>query len=218
VKLSVVLPVLDAGAELAATLATLDASCEILVVDGGSKAPPQAGVGWRVLSAPRGRGTQLAAGAEAASGDWLLFLHADTTLSPDWRAAIAAFAGDPANAEKAGYFRLAFATVDPRGARVAALANWRARVFGLPYGDQGLLIARSFYANLGGYRPIPLMEDVDLVRRIGKQRLVELAAVATTSAKRYARAGWWLRPLRNLLCLALYFAGLSPRAIARLYR
>jgi rSAM/selenodomain-associated transferase 2 len=218
VKLSVVLPVLDAGAELAATLAALDADCEILVVDGGSKTPPQPRPGLRVLSAPRGRGSQLAAGAAAASGDWLLFLHADTTLSADWRAAVAAFADDPANAEKAGYFKLAFATADPRGARVVALANWRARALGLPYGDQGILLARGFYEKLGGYRPLPLMEDVDLVRRIGKRRLVELPAIATTSAERYERDGWRLRPLRNLFCLALYFAGVPPRAIARLYR
>jgi rSAM/selenodomain-associated transferase 2 len=218
VKLSVVLPVMDAGAELAATLAALDADCEILVVDGGSKTPPQPRPGLRVLSAPRGRGSQLAAGAAAASGDWLLFLHADTTLSADWRAAVAAFADDPANAEKAGYFKLAFATADPRGARVVALANWRARALGLPYGDQGILLARGFYEKLGGYRPLPLMEDVDLVRRIGKRRLVELPAIATTSAERYERDGWRLRPLRNLFCLALYFAGVPPRAIARLYR
>ncbi len=217
-KLSVVLPVLDAGPELGATLALFDADCEILVVDGGSKAPPQPSPGLRVLAAPRGRGVQLGAGANAAGGDWLLFLHADTTLSADWRAAVAAFAADPANAEKAGYFKLAFATDDPRGRRVAALANWRARVFGLPYGDQGLLIARKFYTKLGGYRPIPLMEDVDLVRRIGKKRLAELAATATTSAQRYERDGWLWRPLRNLFCLALYFAGVSPHAIARLYR
>ena len=217
-KLSVVLPVLDAGAELAATLAVLDADCEILVVDGGSQVPPQAGANMRVLSAPRGRGNQLAAGAEAAGGDWLLFLHADTVLSADWRAAVAAFAADPGNAEKAGYCRLAFATADPRGARVAALANWRARALGLPYGDQGLLLARGFYEKLGGYRPLPLMEDVDLVRRIGRERLVELAATATTSTRRYERDGWRLRPLRNLFCLALYFAGVPPRAIARLYR
>ena len=82
----------------------------------------------------------------------------------------------------------------------------------------GLLIARKFYTKVGGYRPVPLMEDVDLVRRIGKKNLVALAATATTSARRYERDGWWLRPLRNLFCLALYFAGVSPHAIQRLYR
>ena len=217
-KLSVILPVLDASTTLADTLANPDADCEVIVVDGGSKTPPQPRAGMRVLSAPRGRGTQLAAGAVAANGDWLLFLHADTALSADWRMAVAAFAADSANGEKAGYFRLVFATHAPQARRVAALANWRARIFGLPYGDQGLLISHKFYTKIGGYRPLPLMEDVDLVRRIGKPHLVELAAVAATSAQRYERDGWLLRPLRNLFCLALFFAGVSPRAIQRLYR
>ncbi|MCM0019399.1 MAG: glycosyl transferase family 2, partial [Tagaea sp.] len=98
------------------------------------------------------------------------------------------------------------------------LANWRARNFGLPYGDQGLLIARAAYEKLGGYRPLPLMEDVDFVRRIGRANLRALDGLATTSAARYERDGWWLRPLRNLLCLALWRAGVAPGTIARLYR
>jgi hypothetical protein len=79
------------------------------------------------------------------------------------------------------------------------------------------LIARAFYDSLGGYRPLPLMEDVDLVRRIGRARLRPLDAVATTSAARYRRDGWILRPLRNLFCLALYVAGVPPKALLPLY-
>ncbi|MDA0221230.1 MAG: glycosyl transferase family 2, partial [Proteobacteria bacterium] len=94
---------------------------------------------------------------------------------------------------------------------------WRARRFGLPYGDQGLLIARDFYETLGGFRPLPIMEDVDLVRRIGKARLTTLQGHVTTSAARYRRSGYTVRMLRNLACLTLYFAGLPPRLIARLY-
>ena len=94
---------------------------------------------------------------------------------------------------------------------------WRCRVLALPYGDQGLLIARAFYESLGGYRPLPLMEDVDLIRRIGRSRLRMLDATATTSAARYRRDGWTLRPLRNLLCLSLHFAGVPPKALLRFY-
>ena len=93
----------------------------------------------------------------------------------------------------------------------------RCRRFGLPYGDQGLLISRAHYERLGGFRPLPLMEDVDLVRRIGRNDLVPLEADAITSAARYRRDGWWFRPLRNLTCLSLYFAGLPPQALRRLY-
>jgi hypothetical protein len=87
----------------------------------------------------------------------------------------------------------------------------------LPYGDQGLLLAQDFYRALGGFRPLPLMEDVDLVRRIGRARLSGLDAVATSSATRYRRDGYAARVLRNLACLVLYYIGLPPRLIRRLY-
>jgi rSAM/selenodomain-associated transferase 2 len=227
--LSIVIPTLNAADTLGATLAALDdggaskpsmPEREIIVVDGGSTdgSPALAEkLGARVVAGPRGRGRQLATGAEAAKGDWLLFLHADTRLEPGWADVAAAFMADPANAERAGYFR--FALDDPAAAarRVERLVAWRCRRLGLPYGDQGLLIARSFYAALGGYRPLAMMEDVALVRRIGRRRLVALDATALTSARRYVRDGYIARPARNLLCLALYFLGLPPRLIARFY-
>ncbi|MEE8246899.1 MAG: glycosyl transferase family 2, partial [Alphaproteobacteria bacterium] len=88
---------------------------------------------------------------------------------------------------------------------------------GLPYGDQGLLIHRDLYSRVGGFRPLPLMEDVDIVRRIGARRLVVLEAAALTSAARYRRAGYLRRSLRNLACLGLYFLGVPPRLLVRLY-
>ena len=142
---------------------------------------------------------------------------ADTRLSPCWEAEAARFCADPANAERAGYFRLGLDDPAPQARRIERLANWRAARLGLPYGDQGLLIAREFYLRLGGYRAIPLMEDVEFVRRIGRRRLVELEGRAVTSAARYRRGGWWARPLRNLSVLGLYFLGLPPRWLQRLY-
>jgi rSAM/selenodomain-associated transferase 2 len=216
--LSVVLPVLNAAASLPATLAALGNVDEIVLADGGSSDGTASLPGLRIVAAPRGRGVQLIAGAKAARGDWLLFLHADTVLSPGWQNVARRFMADPANVARAGYFELAFASPAPDALRVARLANWRARTLGLPYGDQGLLISRRFYDALGGYAPLPLMEDVDFVRRIGKPGLVALDAVATTSAARYERDGWLARPLRNLFCLALYYLGVSPHTIAGLYR
>jgi rSAM/selenodomain-associated transferase 2 len=223
VRLTLIVPALDAAKFLPACLSALAEArdCERVLVDGGSSDSTRdvaAAKGWRVLQSPRGRGIQLAAGAREAAGDWLLFVHADTVLAAGWHTEVRRFAVDPANADRAGYFRLAFDSADPRAARVAALANWRARRFGLPYGDQGLLTARATYERLGGYRPLPLMEDVDFVRRIGRRNLRELDGVATTSALRYERDGWWLRPVRNLLCLALWRVGVAPQTIARLYR
>jgi len=217
--LSVVIPVLNGLPGLSAAIgAVVDLADEIVVVDGGStdgSPAAAAALGARVVAAPRGRGMQLAAGASAARGDWLLFLHADTALSPGWRAAADRHMQDAAAA--AGYFRLAFDEASSPARRTAMAAGWRARALGLPYGDQGLLIARGLYEAVGGYREIPLMEDVDIVRRIGRRRLRPLDAVATTSAARYRRDGWTRRSLRNLGCLALYFAGVAPERIARLY-
>ena len=87
----------------------------------------------------------------------------------------------------------------------------------MPYGDQGLLIARALYDSIGGFAPVPLMEDVELVRRLGRDRLVELQATAITSAARYRRDGWWARPLRNLILLSLWRLGVPPATLARLY-
>jgi hypothetical protein len=78
-------------------------------------------------------------------------------------------------------------------------------------------LARPLYQALGGFRPLPLMEDVDLVRRLGRGRITVLASHASTSASRYQRDGWIRRPLRNLCCLALWYAGASPQWLQRLY-
>lgn len=215
--IDVVIPTLNAARSLARTLESLNGE-RVTVCDGGSRDDTttiarQAGADV-VVSEP-GRGRQLAAGALAGTAPWLLFLHADTTLSPGWAAAARQFMA--MTPPKAGYFRLRFASADPRARRVERLVDWRCRTFGLPYGDQGLLIERAFYRQLGGFRALPLMEDVDLVRRIGRRNLVALDADAVTSAERYERHGWLARPMRNLGCLALYFAGLPPAVIRRLY-
>jgi rSAM/selenodomain-associated transferase 2 len=223
--LDVVVPTLNAAASLARTLAAVDREAShgistITVCDGGSSDDTAAIArqrGATLVTAPVGRGSQLAAGAAVGGAPWLLFLHADTVPAPGWIDAVRAFVSSPANAGKAGYFRLRFDTQDARARRIERLATWRCRTFGLPYGDQGLLIRRSFYERLGGFRPLPLMEDVDIARRIGRRNLVALDADAVTSPLRYERDGWRRRPLRNLSCLALFLAGMSPRVVARLY-
>ena len=217
--LSVVIPALNAAATLPATLAALGSvPGEVVVVDGGSTDDTgqlAAALGARVVSAPRGRGAQLAAGIAAARGDWLLLLHADTRLAPGW--AGTAYCLMVEGPSRAGYFRFALDSADPRARRLERAVAWRCRHLSLPYGDQGLLIARSLIDSIGGIRPLPLMEDVDLVRRLGRRRLMGLDADAVTSAARWERDGWRRRSARNLACLALYFAGVPPRLIARLY-
>ena len=217
--LSAAIPTLNAARSLPGTLAALaGAVSDIVVADGGSGDATQevaASLGARVIESPRGRGRQLAAAVSAATGDWLLLLHADTRLEAGW--AEAADAHIRAGAGRAGYFRFALDSADPRARRLERAVAWRCRRLGLPYGDQGLLIHRELLARVGGIRPLPLMEDVDLVRRLGSGRLVALAPRALTSAERWEQEGWRLRSARNLVCLSLYLAGMPPRLIARLY-
>ena len=218
-SLSVVIPTLNAVGTLAAAIAAVLWAAEIIVADGGSRdgtAAVAASLGARIVTAPRGRGQQLAAGMAGAAHGWLLLLHADTTLSPEAEpAARAHIQRGPASA---GYFQFALDSADARARRLERLVAWRCRTFGLPYGDQGLLIHRDLLHDVGGIRPLPLMEDVDLVRRLGRRRLRPLDAAAVTSATRWERDGWYRRSARNLLCLGLWFAGLPPRHIAMLYR
>jgi rSAM/selenodomain-associated transferase 2 len=216
--LSVVVPTLNAAATLGDCLAALGEVRDLIVVDGGSWDGTQAiagAAGARLVVADPGRGAQLRLGAEAARGDWLLFLHADTRLEPGWPEVVRAHIH--ARPDAAGCFRF---RLDDRAwqARLiesgVALRVW---CLGLPYGDQGLLISRAFYEAVGGYAALPLMEDVDLAGRIGWRRLKVLGADALTSADRWRRDGWFRRSARNLACLCLHRFGMSEERLARLY-
>ena len=218
---SVIIPALEAARCLPMCLEVLSGADAVIVVDGGSRDETVAlarGHGARVVLSARGRGQQLRAGAAEALTEWLLFLHADTVLQPSWRAEVEAFASDPRNVKRAAFFTFAVDDLSAQARRLESMVRWRGRVLGLPYGDQGLLISRAFYDELGGYAAIPIMEDVDLVRRIGRARLAVLPSLAVTCAERWRRDGWTLRSARNLGCLGLYYAGFSPRVIERLYR
>jgi len=222
--ISVIIPTLNAAGELPLCLESLMPGLEaglireVIVSDGGSSDATlqiAEGTGAKVVTGAKGRGAQLAAGAGAARGEWFLFLHADTALSRDW----AERTGDHimTRPDHAGYFELKFRS-DARAARgLEKRANRRARVLGLPYGDQGLILSRSVYDRVGGYPDVVLMEDVMLVRAIGKRNLVQLNAEARTSAAKYERDGWHKRSFRNAVLITRFLMGASPETLAKHY-
>jgi rSAM/selenodomain-associated transferase 2 len=220
------MPTLNAAPYLARSLAPLVRPVsdglvrEVIIADGGSTDETRViadGVGATVVESARGRGVQLIAGAAAARSPWILFLHADTALDDGWGEEAARFTARTENCERAGAFRFAF----DDHALAARRAEWwvglRNGLFKLPYGDQGLLISRVFYDALGGYSALPLMEDVDLVRRIGARRLALLRTRAVTSADKYRRDGYGARSRRNLWLLARYLMGADPADLAKAY-
>ncbi|HYI73522.1 MAG TPA: glycosyltransferase [Skermanella sp.] len=227
--LTIVIPALNCASRLDRCLgviapATEGAGWPVVVADGGSNddtAQTAERHGAHVISAPQGRGIQLGAGARTAieelGSDWLLFLHADSIPEPGWAEILKAFMSEPGSRDRAGYGR--FALDDPASAarRLESMVAWRCRRLGLPYGDQGLLIHRDLYLSVGGFPRLQLMEDVALVRWIGRRRLTGLPMTVTTSAERYQRDGYIRRPLRNLGCLGLYLIGVAPPVIRRLY-
>ena len=221
--LSVVIPTLNSGQQLGLTLEcvnTFEGPKEIIVSDGGSDDQTfsiTAKSGGKFYMTPKGRGEQLAAGANAAVGDWLLFLHADTKLSSGWTIAANQFMQNPGNRFRVGYFTFALDDPSEQARRLERMVKWRCHKLSLPYGDQGLLISRTMYDKIGGYKTIPLMEDVDMIQRISNHRLENLPASAITSANKFKTDGYILRPLRNLFCLSLFFMGVPSKIIDGFY-
>jgi rSAM/selenodomain-associated transferase 2 len=221
----VVIPCLNEAARLPLLLADLQrwpGPLEVMVVDGGSsddsKAVAQlAGAHW--LQAPdRGRGQQLAFGAARATGPWLLFLHADSRLTVEWPAAVEAAMQSTEPKRAAWYFDL---TVRPSRldlklmeAAVAARSRWQQS----PYGDQGLLLHASLYRHSGGYAPLPLMEDLELVERLGHLvKLKPLGLALISDGRRWAGTNALRQALRNAHLRRAWRQGTPATELCRAY-
>lgn len=222
-NLSVIIPTLNADEQLPAILQNLR-GYKVLVVDGGSTDATQevaqkAKAKW--LISEKGRGFQIANGIEKAcqiwgSSNWILILHADTQLDETAKNAISRHI--QSEDKRAGYFKLAYRSNDFASKVVTSLANWRANTFGLPFGDQGLLIHSSLLAEMGGYPRQSLMEDVTISRLLGKQRLVCLGQGLTTCPQKYENDGWMRRSIIHLVCLTMHLSGMDPKRVMRFYR
>lgn len=221
--ISVVIPTLNAADALAPCLGALGEGLnaglirEVIITDGGSSdgtlsLAEQAGA--VVVQGPASRGGQLRRGCAAAQGDWLLIVHADSWFDEGWTEEVLGHLAT--GQDKAGYFQLRFRAQGFAPRVVERWANLRSKLFGLPYGDQGLLIRRDVYSEIGGYADIPLMEDV-LIAQSLKRKLLPLSAIITTSAERYQRDGWVRRSLRNGWTLLRFKLGVDPETLRRGY-
>jgi rSAM/selenodomain-associated transferase 2 len=218
---SIVVPTLDEAAGIGRALAALQPlrarGAEVLVVDGGSRdatrerAEPLAD---RVLSAPRGRAPQMNAGARAARGSVLLFLHADTILPPGALEAIDAACGS----RSWGRFDVRIEGKSRLLGLVASLMNLRSRVTGIATGDQAIFVRRAAFESVGGYPAIPLMEDVALSKALkGLSRPACLRLRVTTSGRRWDREGAWRTVVLMWRLRLAYALGADPRHLASRY-
>jgi len=221
-RLSVIIPAVDEAGNIGDVVgrAMSGPDVEVIVADGGSAdgTPGAARAsGAKVISTSPGRAHQMNAGAAEATGDVLLFLHADTRLPDGYKRHIEETLSGPGVV--AGAFRL---SIDSPGLAlriIERLANFRSRRMGLPYGDQGIFLRKRAFDEAGGFPELPIMEDYELMRRFKRRGRVALAdAAAVTSARRWERLGVLRTTLINQLVIAGYILGVKPQRLKALYR
>lgn len=216
--ISVVIPTLNEEGSVTAAIQAASDADEIVVVDGGSSDRTREAAeksGARVLVTASSRGRQMAEGARATRGDWIIFLHADTRLSPQACPYIRQL--DPTI--MGGAFRLRFDSPRLIYRALELMVRVRTRGLRLPYGDQAIFCRRAAYAAAGGMPAFPLMEDVEFIRALGRTGALAFPSIdAVTSPRRYEKRGPFRSAIRNLWLLTRYFAGADVSDLARAYR
>lgn len=221
-SIAVVIPTLNEAPNIAATLTSVlaEPDVEAIIADGGSRDGTQAvaeRAGATIVETVGGRAVQQNAGADATRAGILLFLHGDTRLPKGWATMVRQALAESDVA--LGAFRLGIEGATLCERIVAAGANWRSRSWGLPYGDQALFLRRATFEQLGGFAPLPIMEDWDLARRAKRLGRVEIVGAAvTTSARRWRRLGVMRTLLRNQAVLLGWRLGIAPDRLAAYYR
>ncbi len=222
IDISIIIPTLNENDFLGKTLTRLQdkKNCEVIVVDGGSSDETLAlarNAGCRIISSPKGRGRQMNLGATKATGNVLLFLHADTLLPENFPQLI--FDAVSRASFVAGAFSLAIDSPLKSLATIACLANLRARFLHFPYGDQALFVTRSMFNSIGGFPEIEIMEDFVFIQKIKKEgKIVILPERATASARRWQNMGIARTTLINQLIVCGHSLGVSPDTLARWYQ
>lgn len=220
--ISVIIPTLNEAAHLAQTLSLIRvaSAVEVIVVDAGSQDATIAiakSQGVRVLSAPAGRANQMNVGAQAATGEILVFLHADTRLPLGFDALIRQTLTQPNVV--AGAFCLNIEGNTPGLRLIEWGVNWRSRLFHLPYGDQAIFLKASTFRESGGFANLPIMEDFEFVRRINRRGQVAIVPAAVlTSGRRWQQLGLLRTTLLNQCIILAYYLGVSPQRLAHWYR
>jgi rSAM/selenodomain-associated transferase 2 len=220
-RLSVVIPTLNEASHLPGTLQRLAGAhgIEIIVVDGGSDdGTPEIAqrAGCRVVSSARGRALQLNAGADAADGSLLLFLHADTQLPTGFDTAVRSALAEPGVA--GGAFRL---RIDAPGwpfRLIEQAVAIRSRLFQMPYGDQGIFVRAETFRQIGGFPALPIMDDFEFIRHLRRRgRVRVLSLPATTSGRRWRKLGCWRTTWINQKVVLGYYLGVAPERLAKWY-
>ena len=221
-RVSIIVPTFNEADNIVATLLPLQTlrqqGHEIIIADGGSDdatlelASPLAD---QILNAPRGRARQMNAGAQQASGEVLLFLHADTQLPENFMALI----NTALQTKQWGRFDVRLTGKQPLLRVVESMMNWRSRISGIATGDQAIFVKRELFENIGGYADIPLMEDIDLSKRLKRQgRPFFINTPLITSSRRWEQHGIFKTILLMWRLRLAYFFGAKPEQLARLYR
>jgi len=220
--ISVIIPVLNDAEALDLALGSIQdcAGVERIVVDGGSSdesVEVAQSRGVKILHSPPGRARQMNAGAEAAKGEFLVFLHADTCLPEGFDHHVRRILTQSGVA--AGAFQLQIDAPSARWRFIEKMANWRSQYLQKPYGDQAIFLRAELFREIGGFPDLPIMEDFELMRRLkGRGRIVIAPAAALTSARRWEKLGALRTTLINQLMILGFYLGFEPSRLARWYR
>jgi rSAM/selenodomain-associated transferase 2 len=223
-RISIIIPALNEADAIEKAIASTSPSLnvEVIVVDGGSRDDTISlaqNKGAKAIASPAGRAYQMNLGAQAATGDILLFLHADTGLPPKFDALVRAALRSGQRMPIAGAFLLKIDAASPKLRWVEWGVKWRSHLFQMPYGDQAIFLRAETFHRMGGFPELPIMEDFELVRRLKRQgQIAIVSAPVVTSARRWLQRGVLVTTIVNQMVILGYFLGIKKERLRQFYR